>query len=208
MTEEKTNFPYVVGPQKLTELLKKIPDIGIPKKFTLKQLKSLGYTSSNDERFVPALKFIGLLGQSGVPTDLWHQARADLGVAVAKGVRAGYSDLFDQYPNAHQKDDEALRTYFTVQSGTGKDAVTRMVSTFKAFVDIADFGRTDSKAPKKKQADSPASNDPAGNSKELTSPAVPTVAINIQLQLPPDPTGETYEKFFSAMAKHLPVNTA
>lgn len=178
----------------------------MPDKFALKNLKSLGYTSSNDERFIPTIKFIGLLSNTGQPTDLWKEARAHLGRAIAKGIRAGYADLFNQYPNAHQKDDEALRTYFTVHSGTGKDAVSRMVQTFKALCSIAEFqasGENES-PPKSSPAKPDAEKFLPANSKGATS-NVPSVAINIQLQLPPDPTGEIYEKFFAAMAKHLPV---
>lgn len=209
MANEKTSFPYVLGTGKLTEFLKKIPDIGVPEKFVLKNLKSLGYTSSNDERFIPAIKFIGLLNPAGQPTELWTEARAHLGRAIAKGVRAGYADLFQQYPKAHQKDDEALRTYFSVHSGTGKEAVTRMVQTFKALCSIADFdGSVAEPAAVRK---TPEQAKPADGGKEANSvirtesSSAPSVSINIQLQLPPDPTGEIYDKFFASMAKHLPV---
>lgn len=126
-------YPYVMGTDKFVGFLKKIPDIGLPSKFHHKNLKSLGYTSSNDERIIPVMRFIRFLDASGTPSELWKEARGNLGAAIAKGVRLGYSDLFDQYTNAHQKDDEALRTFFTVHSGTGKEAVTKMVATFKAY---------------------------------------------------------------------------
>lgn len=206
MADEKMSFPYVLGTQKLTELIRKIPDIGVPEKFTLKTLKSLGFTSSNDERFVPAIKFIGLLNQAGQPTDLWKEARANLGRAIAKGVRAGYADLFQQYPNAHQKDDEALRTYFSVHSGTGKDAVTRMVQTFKTICALGDFEAAGSPEPDQERTQEQERGRGSAHEQRDSSRANgPTVAINIQLQLPPDPTGEIYDKFFESMAKHLPV---
>ena len=201
------SFPYVLGTQKLTELLRKIPDIGVPEKFTLKTLKSLGFTSSNDERFVPAIKFIGFLNQAGQPTDLWKEARANLGRAIARGVRSGYADLFQQYPNAHQKDDEALRTYFSVHSGTGKEAVTRMVQTFKTISALGDFDAAGSPEPDggKPQERAERARGAPKQEHEVLRAGGPTVAINIQLQLPPDPTGEIYDKFFESMAKHLPV---
>jgi hypothetical protein len=210
MADDKVSYPYVVGTGKLVDLIKKIPDIGVPSKVTLKTVKGLGYTSSNDERFLPTLKFIKLLSADGTPSELWNQARGNLGGALAAGLKTGYSDLFQQYPNAHQKDDEALRTFFTVHSGTGKEAVTRMLSTFKALCAAADFGKlmqntaaadgatADSKV--EEPTDRHASNHGHGSSGN----AMP-VSISITLQLPPDATGEIYEKFFAAMAKHLPV---
>lgn len=203
---EGIKYPYVTGTEKMVGFFKKIPDVGVPEKFQLKNLKSMGYTSSADERFIPALKFIQFLDSSGVPSPLWKEARASMGPAMAKGLRSGYSDLFHQYPNAHQKDDEALRTFFSVHSGTGKDAVARMVSTFKALCSLADFSAEEGEPDEEPQADKrPASRtNRTQNQPEVASGALP-VSINIQLQLPPDATGEIYERFFAAMAKHLPI---
>jgi hypothetical protein len=211
MAGDKPSFPYVLGTGKLAALLRKIPDIGVPDKFTLKTLKSLGYTSSNDERFIPTIKFLGLLNAAGQPTDLWTEARAHLGRAVAKGIRGAYADLFQQYPKAHQKDDEALRTYFSVHSGTGKEAVTLMVQTFKALCGVGDFeenaeGVVEDKnraAVTGKPADR---RERTSRESDSTVSGVTTVSINIQLQLPSDPTGEIYDKFFASMVKHLPVS--
>lgn len=204
-------YPYVMGTDKFVGFLKKIPEIGLPDKFQLKNLKSLGFTSSNDERFIPALRFINFLDSSSIPTNLWREARGKLGPALAQGIRTGYADLFSQYTNAFQKDDEALRTFFSVHSGTGKDAVTKMVATFKAMCSVADFdseprlanNRSDDQPIHEKHPNPAGSNDskPDYNSFNHSMP----VSINIQLQLPPDPTGEIYDKFFAAMAKHLPV---
>lgn len=204
-------YPYVMGTDKFIGFLQKIPDIGFPEKFQLKNLKSLGYTSSNDERFLSALRFIRFLDSSGSPTSLWREGRGKLGPALAKGIRAGYDDLFSQYNNAYQKDDEALRTFFSVHSGTGKDAVTKMVTTFKAMCSIAEFDE-DGTVDSGQSRDKP--NGAGTPDYQLKSPKIETnngggsvpVSINIQLHLPPDPTGEMYDKFFAAMAKHLPVN--
>ncbi len=199
-----------MGTDKFVGFLNKIPDIGLPEKFQLKNLKSLGYTSSNDERFIPALRFIGFIDTSGTPSSLWKEARGALGPAVAKGVRSGYAELFSQYNNAHQKDDEALRTFFSVHTGTGKDAVSKMVATFKALCSIANFETSH------KTSSSEASEVQVNNGGQVTRGAkaplheevngstIP-VSLNIQLQLPPDPTGEIYEKFFAAMVKHFSV---
>jgi hypothetical protein len=203
---EGTKYPYVTGTDKMVSFFKKIPDVGVPDKFQLKNLKSMGYTSSADERFLPALKFIQFLDSSGVPSPLWKEARASMGPAMAKGLRAGYSDLFHQYPNAHQKDDEALRTFFSVHSGTGKDAVARMVSTFKALCTLADFTADVQDADQEDEVEKPTPGKSTRAQKQLPEAVggLP-VSINIQLQLPPDATGEIYERFFAAMAKHLPI---
>lgn len=211
MATDGVKYPYVMGTDKFVGFLQKIPDIGMPDKFTLKNLKSLGYTSSNDERFMSALRFIGFLDTNGVPSSLWKEARGHLGAALAKGIRSGYSDLFSQYSNAFQKDDEALRTFFSVHSGTGKEAVTKMVATFKSMCSIADFSsasqETDTETDQSTKTATVQEKSRKINSQGVSSgsPGGMPVSINIQLQLPPDPTGEIYDKFFAAMVKHLPV---
>jgi hypothetical protein len=202
------SYPYVQSPEKFVSFLKKLPVIGIPAKFTVKALKSLGFTSSNDERFIPVIKFIGLLDSTGVPTVLWKEMRANAATALAKGLRQGYADLFSQHPNAHQLDDEALRTFFSVHSGLGAAAVARMVSTFKTVSQLSDPNTLAADIVEEASEDAPVRADASSNSRkpritQTNGSEGMTININIQLQVPADATGEIYEKFFEAMRKHL-----
>ena len=198
---------YVASPEKLKTLLKKMAqEVGVPNKYDTKFLKSLGFTSSNDSRMLGAIKFIGLADEKGTPTVLWKELRANSKDAVAKGVRQGYADLFSHYPDAHVKDDEALRTFFSAQTTLGAQAVAKMVRTFKAFCEMGDFSPEKSTAPAKvkptaKDADEVPSRVSAVKTKEIADGL--TVNINVQLQVPPDATGEIYDKFFEAMRRHL-----
>lgn len=148
------------------------------------------------------MKTIGFTDGSGSPTDLWKEARTGLGSAMAKGIKAGYGSLYQTYPNAHQQSNEAIKNFFKANSAVGDAAVSKMVSTFKALVGIADFGAVDSA--------------PSGQSPDLhQAPSVQVsrgkpqgaggvnLTLNIELQVPSDPTGEVYDKFFAAMKKHL-----
>jgi hypothetical protein len=181
--------------------------MGIPQKFTNKTLKRLGLSSSTDQRLLGVLKFIGIIDQSGTPTLLWSEYRKSPRTALAKATRTAYSDLFIHFPDAHQRDAEALRTYFAATSSLGAVAVTQMVSTFRAICQLGDFAGLDQ----------PVADDGA-TELEVEKPPPPatrrnavttsgggelTVNINIQLQLPADATAETYDRFFEAMRKHL-----
>ena len=199
------SYPYVMSPNKLKQLLAKLPEISVPKKFTNTTLKSLGFTSSPDYRLIQVIKFVGLADEGGTPTPLWSEFRASPGVALAKGIRQGYSELFAQFPNAHQKDNEALKTFFSAHTEVGVDAVGMIVSTFRAVCEKADFESTaepQSKHPTKpKTKDTPASDSNLTHSEKVRDGL--TVNINVQLQVPPDSSGEVYDKFFEAMKKHL-----
>lgn len=199
-------YPYVPSPDKIGVLFKKIDGMGIPQKFTNKTLKSIGFTSSNDQRLLGVLKFLGIIDHSGAPTSVWSEYRRGPRTALAKATRAAYSDLFTHFPDAYQRDAEALRTYFAATSSLGAVAVSQMVSTFKAICQLGDFGSADATV-----ADKPGEreNDNAGPGATARRAVPPsaggelTVNINIQLQLPADATTETYDRFFEAMRKHL-----
>jgi hypothetical protein len=206
-----TAFPYVASPDKIPSLFKKIGEMGIPKKFSNTTLKSIGFTSSNDARLANLVKFLGLTDQSGIPTPLWTELRKHPRIAMATAVRTAYSDLFEHYADADQRDTEALRTYFAATSNLGALAVTQMVGTFKAVCKLADFssqgdaGKADPDG--EVQVPPPAEQPPPPERRRAAKfnggADGLTVNINIQLQLPADATSETYERFFEAMRKHI-----
>jgi hypothetical protein len=201
-------YPYVQSPEKFTTFLKRLPEMGQPTKFDTKVLKSLGYTSSNDSRFIQTIKFIGLLDPTGVPTPLWREMRANARNALAKGLHKGYADLFSQYPDAHQRDDEALRTFFSAHTKLGVAAVAKVVSTFKAICQLADFSAARAGLEDESDIESGEAKAKTGTKLKAREATLiggngMTVNINVQLQVPADATGEIYDKFFEAMRKHL-----
>jgi hypothetical protein len=191
--------------------LKKLPQVGQPAVVDQGFLNKLGFKSSYDKNFLSAVKFIGLVEdkRNGAPTQLWTDLRRHFGQALAKGLREGYSDIYSFYPDAHLRDDEALRSYFRANTEGSADEVERVLNGFNAVKGLAEFGSAgtiEGLIEEDKPNDGPASE--KGSVPELQIPKnpskqVPHVNINIQLQLPPDSDGESYEKFFSAMKKHL-----
>lgn len=206
-------FPYTQNPGNLIAVIEKISDNGVPDRFTQKELGVWGYTSSNDRRIIGVLKYILFVDDKSAPTDLWKKARTAAKVAVAEGVRAGYADLYKTFPSAHNRDNEALTNYFKGNTDVGDAAVKRMVSTFKA---LAEFGNFDSVEEEKEASANvsgmshvtaqSASTAPQAVPSVRNSIGGPAVNINIELQLPADPTGDVYDKFFAAMKKHLYSN--
>ncbi|MEM1087137.1 MAG: DUF5343 domain-containing protein [Pseudomonadota bacterium] len=202
-------YPYVQSQDKFSAFLTKISTIGVPDAASVKWLQSIGFTSSNDERFLGALKYIGLVEnkRGGSPTDEWRSYRANAGETLSRLLPVAYSDLYQTYPSAHDVDNEALASFFTANTDLGADAVARIVATFKTMANIADFENVETT--KEHGEDKEAKNsrgkssDAAPQSLTVATASRPTVNINIQLQLPPDASGDVYEKFFEAMKKSL-----
>jgi len=202
-----TAYPYVMSPEKVPLLFKKIGDIGIPGKFSNVTLKSSGFTSSNDYRFIGLLRFLQFIDGQGVPLPAWKAYRTKPKEAMGQAVRTAYADLFQHYSDAHQRDDEALRTYFAANTTTGAETVSKMVSTFKAICKLGDLsGVVDEQTEVEDEVDEVIEHkDPHTKIRARTNAGGSgmTVNINIQLQLPADATPETYERFFEAMRKHV-----
>ena len=211
-------LPYVQSTTKLVELFKKIPQIGEPKKADAAWLSGLGFASSNDRRFISVLKYLGMVDNSGSPTQLWRNyrganARASLGTAI----RSAYGDLYQTYPTAHSTDSNQLASLVKANTDWGQDAVARAISTFKAVCSLADL--------------TPPSNGSDGNSDDsstdgtnqsatdagvevavgaavrppstLRTMAGLTLNVNIQLTLPDTTDGAVYDALFASMKRHL-----
>jgi hypothetical protein len=206
----KSSYPYVTTPTSLRRFLESLPTFGLPPKVTQKWLQGVGYKSSNERRIIPVLKFVGLVSPEGVPTDLWRQygGGAEGRVAFAQAIRRAYGPLFQTFPDAHRRDKEALLNFFRANVDLGEETAKRCVATFKVLVEFADF---------QSEVSIDLESDTTGDDAPKHGTAIPsgaseaglrggdglTLNISIQLQLPNDADGKTYEELFAAMGKHL-----
>lgn len=198
-------YPYVMTTGKFKTFLKKITEIGVPETVNAKYLKGLGFTSSNDPRFLNVLDFIEFT-QNKTPTDLWRLHRTNQGLALAKGITQGYRDLYSQYPEAHKKDAETLHAFFAANTDHSKDTVNYIVNTFKMLCEDASFSALENVDDDYQADEVPerASKQGAKAKVYVNSGADPvTVNINISLTLSADATKDHFDDFFTSMRKNL-----
>jgi hypothetical protein len=205
---DQQKYPYTTVPGKLRDLLRKAPAMGRPDKLTVAWLKKAGWTSSNDPSMIPVLKFVGIVGSDGRPTELWDAVRVQDQEGrgrVAAAVRKAYADLFSLYPDAHRKDAEAVRNFFRANTSGGEQVQTKTVQTFQVLAEFGDFDAPLSERVPGGQGSVKAVEKGAKTSGEKMAASVSGVSlnVNIQLQLPATSDGEVYEKLFSAMRRHL-----
>lgn len=208
LVAEQSKYPYTTVPGKLRDLLKKIPNIGRPEKVTVAWLKSAGWTSSNDPSLIPVLKYVGLIGQDGRPTDLWDAVRSsdNAGLArVGEAVKSAYAVLFALYPDANRKDTESLRNFFRTHTAGGDQVQAKLVQTFQI---LAEFGEFDSTALHAEAADHHVGSGSTRTGSRTGGPggksAAPvSLTVNIQLQLPATADAGVYDSLFASMRKHL-----
>jgi Family of unknown function (DUF5343) len=199
-------FIYITNPAKIGPFLEKVRTAGRPDKVSQKTIESLGFKSTNDRPLLSILKGLGLVDGSGVPTPRWSAFRSNSKAALADGIREHYASLFALYPDAYQKDTEALHSFFSSNTSVSATTLSFIISTFKRLCSLADFTQSSDAI----VITSPAAAGHVGASAVIaqSQPMVSagpglTVNINVQLTLPENADAKTFEEFFKAMRTHL-----
>lgn len=197
---------YTTVPGKISGLLAKIRDVGVPSKVTVAWLKIIGFTSSNDTTLIGVLKLVGLTDQNGVPTTAWQAFRGPNGRAVlGAGIKSGYTELYSVYPDAHARSDTELEQVFSMSTKAGKQVRSKIVSTFKKLAVEADFDDYEPNATI--TVDSGPLHVPLVEQKPQGKAPMnktsPSLHIDMQIHISPDSSAEQIDLIFASMAKHL-----
>ncbi len=190
-------FAFTTVPNSLRKFLKGVPSRPVPPKVTQQHLKSIGLKSSNDRSMIPALKFVGLLDQSGAPTDTYRQFRdANAGPTVlAQSLRSAYKPLFDTYDDAYRQGDDALTNFFRANTSVGDRSVQYMVATFKTLSEFANFTAST-------PGDGSPPPSPGGKGRDSNGGSRhPELHVTFQIHLPQSNDPSVYDTIFDAMAR-------
>lgn len=188
----------------LIKYIQEIPERGVPDKLTIKQLRALGYTSSNDNAIISVLKFIKVLDPSGVPTKD-YQALRNRGSApsiLGQKIKEAYDDLFGLYPNANSESYDKLNNFFTQHTTGGAATIKNVTKTFQALCSVAKFDG-------EIKISIPEGNPVSVNSpKSVSSPPVhksmdAKIHFNIQVHIPGDQSPEVYDSIFKSLGKYV-----
>ena len=137
------DYAYTKVTGKLANLLGKIREVGVPTKVSASWLKQIGFKSSNDTTLIGVLEQIGFINSDKSHTERWKEFRGAKNAQVlAAGIMAGYRELYDLYPDAHERTESELRSFFSTRTNAGAQVISAMVATFKALASNADFSET------------------------------------------------------------------
>jgi Family of unknown function (DUF5343) len=197
---------YTTVPGKISGLLAKVKQVGVPTKVTYAWLKTIGFKSSNDGSLVGVLRVAGLIDAGGIPTERWTQFRGSKGKSVlGEGIRQGYAELYAVYPDAHARPSADLENVFSSSSKAGKQSIQKAVSTFKNLAAEAEF--TDSSALGDTHLESSTLHAPVTDAKTVAKAAAradgPSLHIDIQVHISSDASVSQIDQIFASMAKHL-----
>jgi len=207
---------YTLVTGKFREFLEAIKKAKPPvPRATLKWLGGLGFKSKNHRVFLKLLQQIRFLDSNNVPTELYHEFRVDKTskLAMAKGLRKGYSILWDTYTEPHKETPDALVDVFKAE-GMGEDVAKRSENTFRVLADFADFDALEkaphepkkiggTEEPLKPQFSAEQLKQLLAEAKESKEKRELAVNINIQISLPEKGEPEVYDKIFASLKKHF-----
>ena len=204
-----TDYPYIKNTAKLKDFLQKIPSLGTPKSVSTRWLPKVGFKSANHRPIIRIMDFIGFI-RSNKPTDRWraYQAEKNPRRVLAEAIADGYRELFKALPDASQRSDAELRTFFRNHISAGDQAINSAIGTFKVLCSLADFERAPrASANSHRQARLPANPPSSGADKSASAPApapdYPTVHTDIQIHIHPDADAEQIREIFKNMARYL-----
>lgn len=207
---------YTIKPGSIPAYFDALLDAQPPERFSVKFFENLGFTSTNDRLFIGILKDLGFLNRDGEPQPRYYSFldRSQARLAVAEGIKEGFSDLFaiNKNANAFKVDDvkNKLRSLF---AGKKTDLViSHIAKTFRALCDYADFSK-----PKVEEAvpAEPAAVEPMANT---TAPApanapesqphsgrmkVSSLQYHINVVLPDTRDQAVYDAIFKSLREHL-----
>ena len=209
---------YLTVTKNLESILEAVRNAQAPEKFTSRFMVELGFESTNDRLIVGMLKGLGLLDESGAPTDRYFAFLDDTQSdrILAEGIREAYGDLFRINSKANEMDQADVKQKLkTLTRGAKSEAVlTKMAMTFVSLCKLANF-KSPSATPKPK----PLEKKPELKKKEETEkkPTSPDdgieqtigkkksfdLAYNIHIELPATRDQAVYDSIFRSIKEHI-----
>ncbi|WP_346680401.1 DUF5343 domain-containing protein [uncultured Brachyspira sp.] len=195
-----------------------------PKKVTVKFLENIGFNSSNDRKYIPLFKSLGLINENGEPTARYHSF-LDKSISkniIADGIREAYDELFQINKEAYQMSVEDVKNKFrTITRGEKTDKVVGLMATtfteLCKYADWSDKNKLDNKINNEEPEIKLINNDDNNNNKDIEENNKNSnnsnlgrynndninLHYNIQIHLPETTNIDVYNAIFESLKKHL-----
>jgi len=197
-------FPYTNQPQALRRLLAQIPKRPKPTKITLDTLKAWNVSKNTNSRTaIAVLKKLGLLGQSGEPTENYVEfMKTGIGpTMLGARVKDVYRVLFENCHAPQTESADELKKLFHIHSGGGDDAMRLQVQTFKALAEHASFGAGSGGIAGDGKAASNSGTQTEGGSG--SGQQLPPIRVDLHIHLPENKTSRDYEAIIQDIARYI-----
>ena len=201
---------YLTSTKNFEGIMNSILNARAPERFTNKFLEDLGYKSSNDRLITGVLKALGLLTDTGEPTqryyDFLDQTQSKKVIAV--GIQEAYEDLFNLNKDAQNLSQEEVKNKFKTltQGQKGDKVIESMARTFRTLCEYADWSSITPQIIPKFEQNNPSEDIPPVVQTQSSSTAATNglgLHYNIQIHLPETTNMAVYDAIFQSLKKHL-----
>jgi hypothetical protein len=195
---------YLVSAKNFPKFMEAIQKAPAPAKVTAEFLRALGFKSTNDRSFIPVLKGLGFIDQSGAPTQAYRDYR-DPSVAkklLARQIKIAYKGLFATDEHAEKMTRETVKGKLSTITNKDRAVIEKMATTFNTLVGLASFIGTetiaDIQAQEVTEVDSPAGVMPSSSGQRLF-----TFSHVIYINLPTTTDVAVYDAIFKSLRENL-----
>lgn len=205
-------LPYMLAPGLIPKILEKIQHARRPERFTQDFLSTkLGHTGGSAAAFIPLLKRMGFLASDGSPTQRYDRFRnaETQGVAVAEGMRAAFSELFERNEYVYELSRDKILSLVVETTGAAKSdrSAKAVVGTFATLYKLADFEAEPTEPVEQEEAERSAPAPPTearAIAKTTTAENVDfKVSYTINLNLPETTNPDVFNAIFRSLKEHL-----
>lgn len=203
---------YLTSTKNFEGIMNSIIGARAPERFTNKFLEDLGYKSSNDRLITGVLKALGLLNDTGEPTQRYYDFldQSQSKKIIATGIQEAYEDIFNLNKDAQKLSQEEVKNKLRTltQGQKGDKVIENMARTFRVLCDYADWSEITT-VPQTRSDPEPTSDtgkqNPVCNEKPKTEPHANQIGLhyNIQIHLPETTNMAVYDAIFQSLKKHL-----
>ncbi len=199
-------LPYVVEPNKIEKVLRKIKEAKVPERFTQDFLDTvLNCKGGNYRQFMPLAKKLSFLNSDGTPTELYKKFRnnATSSFAMAQALKVGYAEVFDRNEYANKLNKEEFKGHVVEITGLEpKNRVVQLIcSTFETLKKLADFEQPLSEEESSKDIND-TTKGTRGDQEEIRDFDL-NLSYTINLVLPKTDDPAVFNAIFRSLREHL-----
>jgi hypothetical protein len=218
---------YLVAAKNLPIFLESLRSARAPDRFTLKFIEDLGFKSTNDRLFIPLLKSLGFLDESGTPKQRYFDFLDDSRwqYVLAEGIEEAYGDLFRLNKKAYNlsRSDLAGKIKSLTQGKYSDVVINNMTKTFSELAKLANFERPPTEIPQpgalEVKEDAGRTNNGSQTAAEAVPPMLPDPPVarrsadtarlidgltyRIEIVLPAHRDKSVYDAIFRSLKEHL-----
>ncbi|HEX7415321.1 MAG TPA: DUF5343 domain-containing protein [Bacteroidia bacterium] len=204
--------PYVGATGILNSVLKKIIEAQPPTRFTQDFLTTkLGFKKGSGNAIIPFLKRLGFLGSDGIPTELYNKFRnsSKAGIAMAQGMKMGYSELYTRNEYWHDLDKKELEGLIIEATGTAKNSstlkqITGTIDVLKQYAKFDEVEETNN-TEKEENKTTPKTNDETldPHHKKAKEELGINLSYTINLNLPETSDIAVFDAIFKSLKENL-----